>query len=264
MSVHLTESQNFSLGVIAALIEGFLLQPTVYWKNARAQNLPFSLNPSLLYRGTGASIINEMQMLGLHFGITGFFKKILSIYYKDENSISFCSAWLGGATSALFVSPVELVMIQQQRYGKSMIQTIMNIFSTKGGKGLFRGVIPAIARDSLFVAGFLGITPMLQQYLMTQFNQSSVQAGFWASVIGGTFAAVPSHPLDLVKTCMQGDIEQKTYTTMTKSMRILWLDGGVKRIFKGCFWSSFNIMATVYIANECRLVLPQYLYNCEY
>lgn len=51
---------------------------------------------------------------------------------------------------------------------------------------------------------------------------------------------------------------------MSKSMRMLWLDGGIKRMFKGCFWSSFNIMATVYIANECRLVLPQYLYGREY
>lgn len=202
MSVHLTEGQNFSLGVIAALIEGLILQPTVYWKNARAQNLPFSFNPNLLYRGTGASIINEMQMLGLHFGITGFFRKILSIYSYDENSVSFCSAWFGGATSALFVSPVELIMIQQQRHGKSMYQTVVDIFSRKGGNGIFRGVVPAIGRDSLFVAGFLGITPILQEYLMENFQQSSVQAGFWASVIGGTFAAVPSHPLDLVKTCM--------------------------------------------------------------
>ena len=50
MSVNLSEKQNLLLGTFAAFIESILLQPTLYWKNARAQNLPFTLNPKKLYR----------------------------------------------------------------------------------------------------------------------------------------------------------------------------------------------------------------------
>jgi hypothetical protein len=41
----LSDAENVQLGVVAALIEGLILQPTLYWKNAMAQNLPVSLNP---------------------------------------------------------------------------------------------------------------------------------------------------------------------------------------------------------------------------
>ncbi len=57
MVQELTEGQNATIGVIAALFEGLLLQPTLYWKNAKAQGLPFTLNPRILYRGTSASVI---------------------------------------------------------------------------------------------------------------------------------------------------------------------------------------------------------------
>lgn len=71
MSSELTPGQNFALGTVgklimcttnialliqtflacvAALIEGLILQPTVYWKTAKAQRLPFTLDPRLLYR----------------------------------------------------------------------------------------------------------------------------------------------------------------------------------------------------------------------
>ena len=64
MSTALSEVQNMQLGVLAAFIEGVILQPTLYWKNAKALSLPFTLNPKLIYRGTAASIFNEMQMMG--------------------------------------------------------------------------------------------------------------------------------------------------------------------------------------------------------
>jgi hypothetical protein len=34
-----------------------VLQPTIYWKNAAQQGLPFTLKPSLLYRGIGAALV---------------------------------------------------------------------------------------------------------------------------------------------------------------------------------------------------------------
>lgn len=64
MSKNLTEYENAALGVTAAFIEGIMLQPSLYWKNAKAQGLPFTLNPRVIYRGTAASLYNEMQMMG--------------------------------------------------------------------------------------------------------------------------------------------------------------------------------------------------------
>ena len=70
-SLRLSDVENVGVGMLAAFIEGVLLQPTLYWKNARAQGLPFTMKPSVVYRGTSTSILNEVQMMGLQFGLTG-------------------------------------------------------------------------------------------------------------------------------------------------------------------------------------------------
>ena len=74
----LTETQNIVMGTIAALIESIILQPTLYWKNARAQSLPFTLNPRLLFRGTGASVFNECQMMAVQFSSSSLIQRCLS------------------------------------------------------------------------------------------------------------------------------------------------------------------------------------------
>jgi hypothetical protein len=112
-----------------------------------------------------------------------------------------------------------------------------------------------MARDSMYVAGMLGLTPVVQEYLVTQKHYSVGEAGVYASLIGGVLAAVPSHPFDIAKTCMQGDLAQRTYTTMASTLASLYRQGGIRRISSGCFWRTINITATIYIANECRVRL---------
>jgi len=72
----MSDSENVATGIGAALFESLLLQPTLYWKNARAQGLPFTISPSLVYRGTSTSIVNEMQMMGVQFGLTGALQRL--------------------------------------------------------------------------------------------------------------------------------------------------------------------------------------------
>ena len=86
MSGSLTDGENFSLGVFAAFVEAVCLQPTLYWKNARAQGLPFTLNPKIIYRGTAASVLNEMQMMGMQFGCTGALQRLWMTYIVKDKS----------------------------------------------------------------------------------------------------------------------------------------------------------------------------------
>jgi hypothetical protein len=265
MSQELTEVQNTELGVLAAFIEGVLLQPTLYWKNARAMQLPFTLNPKIIYRGTAASIFNEMQMMGLQFGITGFFQKLFvgDSGRKMSSGQTVCAAVLGGVISANAASPVELIMVQQQRHGGSFFGTPMRIARAHGWgmDGIFRGLLPTMVRDSIYVVGMLALTPLVQDVLMEKHGQSQSSASLVASVVGGVFGAVVSQPFDVLKTCMQGDVEQATYGGLMPAARKVWSEGGIKRIFNGCFWRTANIVGTVYIANECKNRLPPYMFG---
>jgi solute carrier family 25 (mitochondrial carnitine/acylcarnitine transporter), member 20/29 len=172
MSDKLNSSQNGSIGVIAAMIEGLVLQPTLYWKNARAVKLPFTLNPQIIYRGTLASLVNECQLLGFQFGATGFFQKLLhdkGIITNVETS-EIVSAAIGGLLSTILTCPIEMVMIQQQKNGGSFLNTLYRVHNRYGvgGKGLFRGIVPTIGRETICVVGMLGITPIVSNlFLMT-------------------------------------------------------------------------------------------------
>lgn len=261
----LSETQNVTIGVIAAFIEGVLLQPTLYWKNARAQKLPFTLNPKIIYRGTAASIFNECQMMGLQFGITGFFQKVFKSGDSMTQTQIFTSAVLGGTLTAFFSSPVELVMIQQQRFGGSFIAAPARIAKQFGvfQNGLLRGLMGNIGRDSIYVVGMLGVTPIIQDYLLKNHDMSIEKASFSASMLGGLVSAVPSHPFDIIKTCMQGDLEKQQYKTFSQTARELWAQGGLRRFFNGCAWRTVNVLGTVYIANECRNRMPSLLFDIE-
>ena len=172
------------------------------------------------------------------------------------------SATLGGAATAFFATPVEGVMIQQQRFGGSLIGTVARIATDFGvlSGGLMRGLEAAILRDAIYVSGLLGITPIMQDWLMETQGMSTLNAGLLASAVGGLVGAVPSHPLDVVKTCMQGDLERTTYTGYSSTYKALMEEGGVNRLFQGCFWRTFNIVATVFIANECRVRLAPVMF----
>ena len=48
---------------------------------------------------------------------------------------------------------------------------------------------------------------------------SAVSAKLGGSMAGGIIAASLSHPMDTCKTCMQGDIQKKTYGSLTQVSR---------------------------------------------
>lgn len=263
----MTPVENGIVGVTAAFVEAIILQPTLYWKNAQFQRLPFTLDPRIVYRGTGASIFNEMQMMGLQFGVTAACRQILFPSKTQENTEltanqELVTAGVGGSICAIASCPIELIMIQQQLHGGTLIGTPINIAKKYGlfNKGMYRGLSATMIRDFIYVSGLLGVTPVVQGYLKKEYGMSNMKSGLYASLVGGVFAALPSHPLDIIKTCMQGDLEQNRYSSYRITTKLLFNEGGLKRFTNGLFWRSFNIVATVYIANELINGLPPLMF----
>ena len=253
----LTDSENAFLGGSAALIEGVLLQPTMYAKNARAQGLPLTLDPRVLYRGIGAALCNEMLQLGLQFSAAG------ALARRIPNEIAASAS--AGALVAIFASPLELVMIQQQRFGGSLTGTARMVVAKHGfgSGGLGRGLGLAMGRDAIYVGSMLGVTPWIQRLLLewrsTQGPTQEALASLAASMLGGVVGALLSHPLDVIKTCQQGDLPRSRYGSVLATIASLLRDGGYARLLHGASWRTLNITATVWIANECSIHLPAYV-----
>ena len=275
-SHELSDVENVGVGMLAAFIEGVMLQPTLYWKNARAQGLPFTMKPSVVYRGTSTSILNEVQMMGLQFGLTGALQRAYLSFllgkavgdseakgatfsFRDEVVV----ATAGGMLSAVFSSPIELIMIQQQLSGDSIPTVAARIVRTNGilSSGMGRGLLPCVMRDGIYTAGLLGVTPATQRVFMEHYGHSEQVAGVYASVVGGLGCAFLSHPFDLVKTCMQGDLERARFGSASSITRHLYSSAGLGRFFHGLMWRSINIVGTIYIANEIRVRASRAIIN---
>ena len=123
-----------------------------------------------------------------------------------------------------------------------------------------RGYEAGMIREGIYVVGMLGITPALQRVFVEEYGLSRPVAGFYASAAGGVMAALPSHPFDIIKTCQQGDLTQQQYRSALHTARRLYLEGGWRRFFHGCFWRTINITATVYIVNECMDYFPRVIF----
>ena len=74
--------------------------------------------------------------------------------------------------------------------------------------------------SSAYAAGYLGIVPATQKYLARNYDMPAYQGDTIGALIGSSFCAFISHPLDTVKTCMQGDVEQKRTRDSLKHLGI--------------------------------------------
>ena len=211
-----------------------ILQPMLYAKNATQQGITLTLNPAVLYRGVGVSIGNMVVLTGAQFPLSGAVGK--AITGGEDRPLGrgekILSGFAGGAISGFLCAPMELVMIQQQRFGTSMAEAASRIVRERGALSLMRGLETSCGREGLFAAGYLGLGPVFADYLRSNYGMSG-GADFAGAAGAGMIAATLSHPLDTIKTCMQGDIERQTYTTFSGTASTLLSQGGYGQFFKG-------------------------------
>merc|ERR1712167_489766 len=106
----------------------------------------------------------------------------------------------------------------------------------------------------------MGSSPVLAEYLQTSYNFSPYVAKRSGAVASGVVAATLSHPMDTAKTCMQGDIEYKTYGGLTATIKTLHSEGGMGRFFNGWSWRTGRMICAIFIFGECKTRLAPIMY----
>jgi len=163
--LHCPAANSTKLGVVAGLVEVALLQPMLYCKNATQQGIPLEFKPSLLYRGFGVSCTNMMVLTGLQFPLTAAVTQLITGGVKREMSAGekIAAALGGGALSGVACAPMELTMVQQQKFGIRLLATPGKIIAAQGGSplGMFRGLLMSCGREGVFTCGYLGIGPAM-------------------------------------------------------------------------------------------------------
>mmetsp|Transcript_11433 Transcript_11433/g.23999 ORF Transcript_11433/g.23999 Transcript_11433/m.23999 type:complete len:277 (+) Transcript_11433:90-920(+) len=258
----LSGGENCVLGIAAGAIEVGINQPMLYCKNAVQQGLPFTMDPRVLYRGVTMSAMNMGGLTGLQFYLSGFIQKQItagsprSLTAAEEMGAGF----LGGAISGLPCCVMELVMIQQQRFGGSIVGTASRLMRSQGAPILMRGFITSSGREGIYTLGYLGLVPVVQRELVQRYNCSPVMGGIAGSICAGCFAGWASHPLDTIKTCMQGDVEGTKYTSITSTARLLYQEGGIGAFYNGLFWRCGRMISAVFILHNLKIQLAPVMF----
>lgn len=261
MSTKLNELQNATVGMTVGVIEVICLQPFNYCKNMVQQGQPLSMDPRKLYRGVGANSVNMGSCTMIQFGVGGYLKKMVlageSRQLKSYEEMG--TGILAGFVSAFAATPLELIMIQQQRKGGNTVETAKSIATPNN---FLRGFIGAAVREGLWTCGYLSIPPIVRRNLREMYPDkfdTDAKARVPAALLGGLFACYLTQPFDTVKTCMQGDIERATYGTFTDTAKKISKDG-FTAFYRGATFRYGRMCCAVFMMDTLQQMVGPMLY----
>lgn len=159
---------------------------------------------------------------------------------------------LAGVTSAFVGSPLELVMIQQQRKGGGVVETVKAIATPNN---ILRGWTGAAVREGLWTCGYLSIPPIVRRALRETYPDkfdSDAKARIPAALLGGLFACYLTQPFDTVKTCMQGDIERAKFGSFTETAKKIGEDG-ITAFYRGATFRYGRMVCAVFMMDTLQV-----------
>ncbi|EFJ42250.1 hypothetical protein VOLCADRAFT_97694 [Volvox carteri f. nagariensis] len=231
-----TPLEHTAIGALGGTVEVCIMQPLVGIKNALQEGRPIPKNPAHLYRGLLMNVVSMAPITASQFGTNRLMQTL--VLKKSENDLTgverFGSAAVAGAVSAFIASPSELIIIQQQ--------------------------IPAIGREMLYAAGYLGLFPIIKKSLDERMPGSPGLSLMVAGVTGGVFAAACSHPFDTSKTRMQAFMYSKPeYRNLRRTFATIYKEGGLLHFWKGLSPRMLRIICATFILNALRTHTVEYL-----
>lgn len=162
-----------------------------------------------------------------------------------------------GASSALFSCPAEMVMIQQQKSGRSLMAELRQLTSTLGIMSVYKGLSPTLVRESLYTAGYLGVAPILREKLSEAPIIGDTPGGpmVASGIAAGLLATVSTQPLDTIKTRMQAfpqKDEYPQYRSMPSTTKYIIETEGFTTLFAGLVPRAARIVLAVFVLTGVR------------
>ena len=222
-----------------------------------------SLNPAVMYRGVASNCLNMGSCTMIQFVVGGKLKS--SLLGDSSRNLTLgeemgCGV-IAGSTSALVGSPLELIMIQQQRKGGGAFERLGGIVQNPANIG--RGFVGAAIREALWTCGYLSIPPVVRRTLRQNYPDtfdSDDKARVPAALLGGLFACYLTQPADTIKTCMQGDIERKTYGSFLQTAKAINAESGFTGFYRGATFRYGRMVCAVFIMDMSREFFSRLMY----
>ncbi|KAL2499000.1 Mitochondrial carnitine/acylcarnitine carrier-like protein [Abeliophyllum distichum] len=209
--------------------------------------------PRGLYKGMGAPLATVAALNAILFTVRGQMEALL----RSEpgvpltvNQQILCGAGAGVAVSFL-ACPTELIKCRLQaqsalatsgsaavavKYGGPMDVARHVIKSEGGARGLFKGLVPTMAREVPGNAAMFGVYEALKQFLAGGPDTSNLGRGSLMAAGGLAGAAfwISVYPTDVIKSVIQvDDYIKPKFNGSVDAFRKILASEGVKGLYKG-------------------------------
>lgn len=226
-----------------------------------------------LYRGASSSFIGIALESSLFFGIYSQTKQLLqgeSQCSKPQFHVIIPSGAFVGAIISLVLGPSELVKCRMQVQGKDSalssytryngpLDCALKTIKNEGIKGMFRGGLTTLLRESIGNAVFFTTYESSRYYMHSKLNHAEGQASkllqdvgigiitggisgmaFWATVL----------PLDVAKTVIQTSPDAKSSRNPMQTLYSIYRRFGLR----GCYAGLGPTLARAFPANAAAIV----------
>ncbi|KAF0695924.1 Aste57867_13272 [Aphanomyces stellatus] len=174
----------------------------------------------------------------------------------------FCGS-VSGCVAAVVAAPLELPRVRM--YGTSFVNTLVRSVARDGVFSLWRGLLPALARDVPFSTVYWGVYELLKSQMHTsllpQSNDSMVVLGdaFVAGAAAGAIATSFVHPLEVVRLKCQAQFATSNKSRMfLRTVEAIVQVEGLGGLMKG--WSA----RAAQVAPACAIMISTYEASKQY
>ncbi|KAF9100212.1 hypothetical protein BGX23_004040 [Mortierella sp. AD031] len=177
-----------------------------------------------VYRGLSAMVIGNTAKAGVRFFAFDQFRDLLKDSEGKTTGARSVLAGLGaGMTEAvLVVTPSETIKTKLIHDGnsanpqyKGLVHGVKSIVKAEGLGGIYRGVVPVMARQGANSAVRFGVYSSLNDFVKSRMTPGSTMPAAYTFGIGaaaGIITVYTTMPLDVIKTKMQGLNARQLYS----------------------------------------------------
>ncbi|KAI9310527.1 mitochondrial carrier domain-containing protein [Dichotomocladium elegans] len=218
--------------------------------------------PGAVFRGLSAGLVMSVPATVTYFvGYDYIRDQIQQSMFHDTVFNKYSPLWAGGVArtiAATIVSPIELFRTRiQAAQGPegfaSVWRGIVHMVHREGAGSLWRGLVPTMLRDVPFSAIYWMGYEQVKQYLNESKHYdtpSNFQVAFIAGASSGMFAAILTHPFDVLKTQRQvSSGDDARFGRLTK--RIISTQG-YRGLFRGV------TPRVLKVAPSCAIMISSY------
>mmetsp|Transcript_2687 Transcript_2687/g.2833 ORF Transcript_2687/g.2833 Transcript_2687/m.2833 type:complete len:298 (+) Transcript_2687:58-951(+) len=220
------------------------------------------------YKGTLPPLMGVSACVSIQFSVMEGMKRFLHNMHQSNLTTRdfFISGAAAGIANATVSIPVEHLRIRMQVQSgpvvayTSSVDAFKKIYAEFGLRGLYKGAVPALYRESIGYGFYFGMYEVISRAMMKPGETSadlSVAKLLLAGGLGGTCMWAVTFPFDTMKTRLQTDaFKNGQYNGIKDCARKILTHEGVAGFFPGfavCMLRSVPVNAATFAAFELAI-----------